>query len=394
MKSLNSKALLLAVAFVGISFVLNQSSYGQDEKSGENKDAAQAADDSTYVDLLTDWKAKEDQLKAMEAEYVGAGQGRKNEIRSEYNKLLDEVKTLMPELRNKAIAAYEKNPNQDESLVRLLVGMLTDDLHKNRYDSFFELGDVLIKGKIDIKHLKAIHDSKRLVSFGIEYPIDELIARHADAKKNDLPRAIIKTTNGDVEIELFEDSAPNHVANFISLASKGFYTESEWHRVDKLQNVVQGGKHKDGEELDYTLEGEWNNPNRRRHFKGHVGAARTPEPNSASSQFYIVTDRVPGFDVPGNSYTVFGRVIKGMEHVHTIEQGHKMIGVEIIRKRDHEYVPTPYKPEEAPKEADKKGPAKTTDAPKGEGDKSKTEKPAPEGEKKTENKEPAKTEKK
>lgn len=371
----------------------------QDEKSDSKGGSAQSSD-STYLELMNEWKTKEDKLKALEAEHSAVGQARKNQIRVEYNKILGEVKTLVADLRRIAIDTYRKNPNQDESLVRLLVGMLTDDLHKNRLDDFFTLGDVLISGKCDVKHFKALHDSKRLGAFGIEYKIDELIARHADGIKGDLPRAVIKTSHGDIEIELFEDAAPNHVANFISLASEKFYDGSLWHRVDPVQNVIQAGQNKDGKELDYTIAGEWDNPNRRRHFKGIVGAARTSDPNSASSQFYITTDATPGFDNPQNSYTVFGRVLSGMEVVHQIKKDDKILTVEITRKREHEYVPVPYKPGETPADPGKnKGPDKSTGEKTDGNQDKKSEAKAPENKapenKAPENKsapEPAKTE--
>lgn len=298
----------------------------------------------SLVELMNSWQEMDAQLKALEAEYAGAAPARRTQIKEQHTELVKKAREVVSQLRQKAIETYQQNPNGDEAVVRLLVGMLTDDLHKGRVEDFFTLGKVLIEGQIDLKHFQALYESNRLTSFGVEYSIDELVARYQDQKKDDLPRAVIKTSYGDIEIELFEDSAPNHVANFISLASRDFYDGSKWHRVDPSVNVVQGGQPKDGKELDYTIAGEWNHPQRRRHFKGSVGAARTPDPNSASSQFYIVTDRVPEFDVPGNSYTVFGRVISGMEFVHQIKQGDEMLEVEIIRKRDHDYVPVPYKP--------------------------------------------------
>ena len=71
-----------------------------------------------------------------------------------------------------------------------------------------------------MKHLEAISSSKRLNSFGIDESVKELIARYKEAEKNDLPRALIKTSYGDIELELFEDAAPNHVANFINLVTE------------------------------------------------------------------------------------------------------------------------------------------------------------------------------
>lgn len=348
--------------------------------SGNSGNETQPAGETEYLPLLNQWKEKEVELKKLEAEYIAADQARKNQIRTDYNRILDEARTVVADLRAKAIEAYEKQPNEDPVLVRLLVGMLTDDLHKKKYDDFFKLGEILIKGKIDVAHIQALHNSKRLVEpinstaldeFAVADYINELISRHNDAMKNNLPRVVIKTSHGDITLELFEDSAPNHVANFISLAEKNYYDGSKFHRVVSNPPVAQGGIPKDGKKIEYTLAPEWNRPDRRLHFKGHVGAARTSDPNSASSEFYIARDRAPNLDLPGNSYTVFGRVIEGMAVVHQIKQDDEMISVRVIRKREHPYVPKPYDPaaaDPAAKDAATKGAAKTPESSGGKND--------------------------
>lgn len=342
-----------------------------DAKKQESGTTGQTTE--TYVDLMTDWKEHEAKLKALEAEFIAARVLRRDEIRSEYTAILDKVNELIPQLRRTAIAAYEEKPNEDESLVRLLIGMLTNDLQKKRYDAFFKLGDVLIKGKCDIKHLRALNDSKRLVQpinttqfgqFRYSDYINELIARHSDYLKGDLPRVVIKTSYGDIEIELFEDVTPNHVANYISLTEKDYYNGSKFHRVESSVqgqglNLAQGGIPADGKKIDYTLEAEWDKPGRRKHFKGHVGAARIGgQNNSASSEFYILTGDAPSLDMPLNSYTVFGRVVAGLEFARQLKEGDEMLSVEVIRKRDHEYKPVPYSPENSNGSGDSKAAAK------------------------------------
>ena len=343
MKSLISAAVLM-MAFL---FVASVSHAVQDEKK---TDAAAKSDTQssetnptdgpkTFIDLMNDWKTLELKFKAKEAEYSTATFARRAEIETEYQALIAEVENVVPALRKAAIESYEKEPNKDESVVRFLVGALTDDLSKDKFDDFFALGEVLIKGKIDMKHLDAISNSKRLNTFGIDESVKELIARYKEAEKNDLPRAVIKTSYGDIELELFEDAAPNHVANFISLVTeKKYYDGSKWHRVDPSQKVIQAGIPAEGiTPIDYVIEAEFDTPNRRLHFKGALGAAQQPgNVNSASDQFYIVTDKQDGFNA---RYTVFGRVISGMEFVNQIKLDDKIISVEITRKRDHEYKP-------------------------------------------------------
>ncbi len=307
-------------------------------------DAQSPGAPKTFVDLMNDWKSLELKFKAKEAEHKNASFARKSEIETEYVGLVEEAKAIVPVLRKAAVASYEKEPNKDESVVRFLVGALTDDLSKDQFDDFFALGEVLIKGKVEMKHLEAISSSKRLNSFGIDESVKELIARYKEAEKNDLPRALIKTSYGDIELELFEDAAPNHVANFINLVTeKKYYNSTTWHRVEPGLKVIQAGIPADGTpRIDYVLEAEFDNPNRRLHFKGALGAAQKPnDVNSASDEFYIVTDKQDGFN---GRYTVFGRVISGMEFVNQVTKGDKIISVEITRKRDHDYQPKKYDP--------------------------------------------------
>jgi cyclophilin family peptidyl-prolyl cis-trans isomerase len=132
--------------------------------------------------------------------------------------------------------------------------------------------------------------------------------------------AVIQTPLGNIEIEFYENDAPQHVANFKKLAREGFYDGTTFHRV--IPNfVIQGGDpnskdsnpNNDGQGgPGYTLPAEIKRPN----VRGAVAAARlatsvNPEKRSSGSQFYIVLKDQPSLDSDG--YTVFGRVIKGMD---------------------------------------------------------------------------------
>lgn len=127
--------------------------------------------------------------------------------------------------------------------------------------------------------------------------------------------AEIKTSSGDIHIRFFPDVAPNHVKNFIDLAQKGFYNGTKFHRVIPgfmIQggdpNTVSGDPNTWGTGGSPTrLKAEFNSiPHRR----GIVSMARSNDPNSASSQFFIVVADSTFLD---NNYTVFGQVTKGMD---------------------------------------------------------------------------------
>jgi peptidyl-prolyl cis-trans isomerase B (cyclophilin B) len=130
------------------------------------------------------------------------------------------------------------------------------------------------------------------------------------------PRAIIKTKFGEMEIAFFPDKAPNHVNNFIKLAKSGFYNGTVFHRVIP-GFMIQGGdpNTKDPTKPETYGMGEPNEKvkaefNDIPHRRGIVSMARTNDPNSAGSQFFIVVKDSNFLD---GQYTVFGEVVKGME---------------------------------------------------------------------------------
>jgi peptidylprolyl isomerase/peptidyl-prolyl cis-trans isomerase B (cyclophilin B) len=143
------------------------------------------------------------------------------------------------------------------------------------------------------------------------------------ASKGKGPMAIITMEKGgQIEIELYPDSAPKTVESFTTLAGKGFYNGLTFHRVEP-GFVVQGG---DPEGTGrggpgYTIKAEFND---RPHKRGTV--ARTPDPNSAGSQFYICLAPASFLD---GKYTVFGQVVSGMDVVDGIAVGDKMKSIVI-----------------------------------------------------------------
>lgn len=130
------------------------------------------------------------------------------------------------------------------------------------------------------------------------------------------PKAVIKTKFGDMEIVFFPDKAPNHVQNFIKLAKSGYYNGTIFHRVIP-GFMIQGGdpNTKDPNKPESYGMGGPNEKlkaefNETPHRRGIVSMARTNDPNSAGSQFFIVVKDSNFLD---GQYTVFGEVVKGME---------------------------------------------------------------------------------
>ena len=142
-------------------------------------------------------------------------------------------------------------------------------------------------------------------------------------------KMILKLTYGVVEIELFPDKAPNHVKRFIELSDSGKYDGVVFHRViDGFMAQTGDVKFGNSSSSDFDLQragmGGSDLPDLKQEFndlpheRGTVSMARSSDPNSANSQFFICFESASYLD---RNYTVFGKVIEGMEFVDKIKKG-------------------------------------------------------------------------
>ncbi len=134
----------------------------------------------------------------------------------------------------------------------------------------------------------------------------------------------IATKHGDIVFTLYPDDAPMHAAAFIKLADEGFYNGLPFHRVEP-GFVVQGGDPSgDGTGgPGYRLKAEFNE---RPHVRGTVAMARSSQPDSAGSQFYICLDDARFLD---RQYTVFGQMTEGFAALDAIARGDVMKSVTV-----------------------------------------------------------------
>ena len=127
---------------------------------------------------------------------------------------------------------------------------------------------------------------------------------------------LLKTKNGDVIIEMYEDSAPQHVARIKELVRQGYYNGLKFHRVIDGFMAQTGCPRGDGTGgSGKKLKAEFN---RRQHKRGTVSMARAMDPDSADSQFFICYADCPWLD---GQYTIWGNVISGMEYIDMIKKG-------------------------------------------------------------------------
>ena len=163
----------------------------------------------------------------------------------------------------------------------------------------------LVWGSLPAEKVRVLEPAPKDVKF-----MDEAAVPAADLTKY---WVLLRTNRGGIVTEFWPDVAPNHVRNFLDLASTGFYDGVIFHRVSP-GFMIQGG--------DPTGKGTGDGPRRlkaefsdKKHEPGVLSMARSPDPNSASCQFFIMHAKYPSLD---GQYSVFGKVVTGMETVDRI----------------------------------------------------------------------------
>jgi cyclophilin family peptidyl-prolyl cis-trans isomerase len=280
---------------------------------------------------------------------------------------------------------FNDNPSANGELATFLVELLHRNTSDSRFEGMLELALALEAGGVSSEKipegiaLSAVAENKfdlakpwiekhykenakpRPVLGAIYDHIDalnqnwseELGLREEDAKGEPLPQVSILTTKGELIVELFENQAPETVANFIHLVEQGFYDGLSFHRVLEHFMAQTGCPYGDGTGgPDYAIYSEAQKPNARKYFRGTLGMALSPEDaNSGGSQFFVCL--MPSFSLNGQ-YTAFGRVVKGIEVIGNLAQVNpeekkkedaapvvvdEIIEAKVVRKRNHEYKP-------------------------------------------------------
>lgn len=179
---------------------------------------------------------------------------------------------------------------------------------------------------------------------------EEVKLREAEAKADDLPRVSLKTTKGDIVVELFENEAPDTVGNFIALVEDGFYDGRLFHRVLPNFMAQTGCPKGDGTgDPGYSIYCECYKEPHRNHFAGSLSMAHAGR-DTGGSQFYLTFQPTPHLN---GKHTVFGRVIEGEEVLGKLQRispdapsqpvPDKILEAKVLRKREHEYKPNKVK---------------------------------------------------
>jgi cyclophilin family peptidyl-prolyl cis-trans isomerase len=173
-----------------------------------------------------------------------------------------------------------------------------------------------------MKKLKIVLLCALTVLFAVTANCETVIKKdkEKESKKMADTKAVLETKFGNIELGFFPDVAPNHVDNFIKLAKEGFYDKTIFHRVIP-GFMIQGGdpNSKDHDKSqhgmggpDHKVKAEFSD---RPHKRGTLSMARSGQPDSAGSQFFICVADAAFLD---GQYSVFGEVISGMEVVDKI----------------------------------------------------------------------------
>jgi cyclophilin family peptidyl-prolyl cis-trans isomerase len=342
-------------------------------KKGETNVPPQQTD-SDFVQAQEELKKLVGELTELQAEYQQPNAD-KISIENKFNTTRDNARKAALALEQSASAAVLANPENADAcaVVRdVLQSALQADNPKKTLSLVQTLDDAgkaneellltgataaMITSELDLaeKFLKAAEEAgvsaDKIAS--LQKAIDherpkvdsEMAARAAEEKADDLPRVKIETTKGTIIVELFENEAPNTVANFISLVESHFYDGTPFHRVIP-QFMAQGGDPTGTGTSGpgYTIDCECELPNARKHFLGSLSMAHAGK-DTGGSQFFLTFRPTEHLD---GRHTVFGRVIKGLDILPKITRTEgpqarptqdKIISAEVIRKRDHAYEP-------------------------------------------------------
>ncbi len=338
-----------------------------------------------YNKLFDEWKEVLKELRRLKGQYSNAKPEDAKGLEEQWAAQIAKGEKLLPQLRQAAAAAYSEEKSVDPQLQRFLLKLTEDSLAADDYEVAYDLAKVVldraeadkapppkqlyqVAGKSAFMTNRFEEADKYFnlaVDAGTFDPADgglvasipkykewwatEKKIRETEAKAEGdalLPRVKLSTTAGDFVIELFENEAPETVGNFVSLVEADFYKDVIFHRV--LPGFMAQGGDPQGTGVGdpgYNIYCETENPNHRRHFRGTLSMAHAGK-DTGGSQFFMCFSPQQGLD---GKHTAFGRVIEGMENLSKIQkitpgenkqvEPTKILSAEVLRKRDHKYLP-------------------------------------------------------
>jgi len=328
----------------------------------------------TFTEAQQDLKRLIGELAALQAEYQQPGAD-KQQIEARFNAARDEARAAAASLETSATAVLLAEPENEAAVqvVRDVIqgAMASDDplkalaVAETLRGAGAADGPTLLAGATAAMTVSKLDEAAEFVKAAAAAGVNpgkiesleraiaaerpkveaEMAKRAAEAEADDLPRVKIETTKGTIIVELFENEAANTVANFISLVEQHFYDGTPFHRVIP-QFMAQGGD-PTGTGTGgpgYAIACECDQPGARKHFLGSLSMAHAGK-NTGGSQFFLTFRPTEHLD---GRHTVFGRVIEGFDVLPKLQRTEgergggepdKILKAEVLRKRDHVYVP-------------------------------------------------------
>jgi len=347
--------------------------------------------------VVAEWKEGLKEIRSLQVEYQEADAQERAQLEQQFQEYRERLQSeVQPRLIAAAEAAYRANPEKNADVAKFLIMIVQEFVYGDRFEDAKRLCDALEEGGADMpqldllagvadfatnhfqqaeEHLEKASEAGQLTLPQSPKPTEfrkhvvrlaqsaqaaiaelnyqdlcerEQEIRAAEAKADDLPRVKLETTAGDIVVELFENEAPNTVANFVYLVEKGFYDETPFHRV--LPGFMAQGGDPEGTGRGgpgYTIRCECLKEDHRKHFRGSLSMAKQPAPHTGGSQFFLTFLPTPHLN---GQHTVFGRVIDGMGVLAKLQRTERqepgaaaepdqIVKATVLRKRDHEYKP-------------------------------------------------------
>jgi cyclophilin family peptidyl-prolyl cis-trans isomerase len=396
--------MIVGCLVVALSGLLGTAASAQEalDASPSSQTAPQAK--AEFERLFAEYKTALLGMEQLRTQYQTANRTTQDELNAEFKKQAAETQKLLDNAVVAAEEAYRLAPNTDPQITNLLLtvakyyavgeGLPNSKDHivgGDQYELALPAIALLIEGGADqprlpvwglvcafvtndydlaAKYAQMAQESGALAAQPPDDPAEQQITalaqqyavaidayrakwakesaiRAAEAQADDLPRVRFTTTQGDIVIELFENEAPQSVANFLTLVKDGFYDGVAFHRV-LPKFMAQGGDPqgtgKGGP--GYSIRCECYEPNARMHFRGSLSMAHAGR-DTGGSQFFL--SFVPNGHLDGR-HTVFGRVIEGMDVLGRLQKRNpaedpqrglpepdEILEAEVLRDRGHEY---------------------------------------------------------
>jgi len=349
----------------------------------EPEQAAQRPERNRFEQEFVPWRTLVGELRRLDIDYQTSGPAARRRLKPGYDQLLAEGARMQERVLNAAVIAYAADPSANADLENFLSVVMSLLYQSEQYEEALRVGQLLVEGGVEAPWLyevcgvaafcvsefdlaeKHLRKAKVLGSLGaiaaqcLEATPDyqqawqaEQALRARDLSSGDLPRVLLQTTQGEIELELFETEAPRTVANFISLVEQHFYEGLDFYRVASELAAEAGCPQGDGTGgPGYTIPLENWRPPRRLNFRGSLGMLRDG-PRSSGSRFYLAFR--PSQDLDHN--TVFGRIIRGIEVLAKLQRrdppdpmtrklnpfaespappADKILSAQVLRKREH-----------------------------------------------------------